>query len=263
MAVRTAALAGAALAIGLTACGTHANTPTAGATGTARPAGTVVVFAATSLTAAFTKIASEFEKAHPGVTVRFHHGGSSTLATQLTQGAPADVFASANEANMDTVTGHDLAERSPETFARNEGEIMVEKGNPKHISSVADLSRDGTKVVTCASRVPCGALAETIFKNAGVTVHPISQEQNVGGVVTKVSLGEADAGIVYVTDVTANEGKATGVPIPADHNAITSYPVAELKHASNAAGASAFIQYLRGPEGQHVLESYGFLPPGS
>jgi molybdate transport system substrate-binding protein len=140
---------------------------------------------------------------------------------------------------------------------------MVEAGNPSHIKSVSDLANPSLKVVTCAPSVPCGALATQIFKNAAVTVNPVSQEQNVGGVVTKVSLGEADAGIVYVTDVKANGGKTAGVAIPADQNATTTYPIAEIKGAPNATTAAAFISYVLGPDGQQVLKSFGFLPPTS
>ena len=203
--------------------------------------GTVVVFAATSLRDAFDKIGAQFEAANPGVTVKFNYNGSSSLATSITQGAPADVFASAATKNMKTVTDASLASSTPKIFARNTGEIMVEKGNPKHITSVSELANSAIKVVVGAPEVPCGAVATAIFKNAGVTVKPVSQETNVGGVVTKVTLGEADAGMVYVTDVKANEGKATGVVIPANQNDVTEYPIAELKDAPNATGAAAFI----------------------
>jgi molybdate transport system substrate-binding protein len=228
----------------------------------AKPTGTVVVFAATSLTEAFDKIGAQFEAANPGVTVKFNYNGSSSLATSINQGAPADVFASAAPKNMETVTSVGNASGTPKVFARNTGEIIVEKGNPKGIKSVSDLANPALKVVVCAPEVPCGQVATAIFKNAGVTVKPVSQEQNVGGVVTKVTLGEADAGIVYVTDVKANEGKATGVAIPANQNDITEYPIAELKDAPNATAAAAFISYVLGPEGQKVLASFGFLPPG-
>jgi molybdate transport system substrate-binding protein len=277
--VRTLAVVGVAtLGVALTACSSSsssgtsssASTPAAGNTSAAGSAsaasgnisGTVVVFAATSLTEAFDKIGAQFEAAHPGVTVKFNYNGSSSLATSINQGAPADVFASAAPKNMDTVTTAGNASGSPQDFARNTGEIMVEKGNPKNIKSVSDLANPAIKVVVCAPEVPCGQVATAIFKNAGVTVKPVSEEQNVGGVVTKVSLGEADAGIVYVTDVKASEGKATGVPIPADQNDITAYPIAELKAAPNPAGAAAFISYVLSPAGQQVLASYGFLPPG-
>jgi molybdate transport system substrate-binding protein len=224
--------------------------------------GTVVVFAATSLTEAFDKIGAQFEKAHPGVTVKFNYNGSSSLATSIDQGAPADVFASAAPENMKTVTDAGNASGTPQTFASNTGEIMVEKGNPKKITSVKDLANPAIKVAVCAPEVPCGAVATAIFQNAGVTVKPVSEETNVGGVVTKVTLGEVDAGIVYVTDVKANEAKATGVPIPADQNDTTEYPIVEVKGAPNASGAKAFISYVLGPDGQKVLASFGFMPPG-
>ncbi len=243
--------------------GTATSASAASASASAKPSGTLVVFAATSLTGAFGKIGAQFQQANPGVTVKFNFNGSSSLATQITQAAPADVFASASPTNMKTVTDQSLASTTPEDFARNSGEIMVEKGNPSHISSVADLASSSVKVVTCAPEVPCGALATSIFKNANVTVKPVSQEQNVGGVVTKVTLGEADAGIVYVTDVKANGDKTVGVPIPTDQNQITAYPIAEIKGAPNPTAAAAFISYVLGPDGQQVLKSFGFLPPTS
>jgi molybdate transport system substrate-binding protein len=257
----------AALAACSSSSSTTAAAPATSASGTsaasapAKLSGTLVVFAATSLTDAFDKIGTQFEQANPGVTVKFNYNGSSSLATQITQGAPADVFASASPTNMKTVTAQSLASTTPKDFASNQGEIMTEAGNPDHIKSVADLASSSLKVVTCAPEVPCGALATAIFKNAGVTVKPVSQEQNVGGVVTKVTLGEADAGIVYVTDVKANSGKTTGVVIPADQNQITDYPIAEIKGAPNAAAASAFMSYVLGSDGQQVLKSFGFMPP--
>ena len=227
-----------------------------------KPSGQLVVFAATSLTDAFAKIGAQFEKANPGVTVKFNYDGSSTLATQITQGAPADVFASAAPANMTTVTDAGDATGTPQIFTRNTAEIMVEKGNPLHIESVKDLADNKIKVAVCAPEVPCGAVAQEVFKNAGVTVKPVSEETNVGGVVTKVTLGEVDAGIVYVTDVKENEGKASGVTIPADQNSITDYPIGQVKGAPNTTAAKAFISYVLGPNGQKVLASFGFMPPG-
>jgi len=249
-------------ALVLAACSSSTSTPSASSSGSGKVSGSVVVFAATSLTDAFNKIGAQFEKAHPGVTVKFNYNGSSSLATSITQGAPADVFASAAPANMKTVTDAGDAAGTPQVFTRNTGEIMVEKGNPKKIMSVKDLANPAIKVAVCAPEVPCGAVATAIFKNAGVTVKPVSEETNVGGVVTKVTLGEVDAGIVYVTDVKESEGKAIGVPIPASQNDITEYPIAQVKGAPNATGAKAFISYVLGPDGQKVLASFGFLPPG-
>ena len=263
---RARVLAGVCVAGALVLAGcssSSSSTPASGSTAAAgKISGKVVVFAATSLTDAFDKIGAQFEKANPGVTVTFNYNGSSSLATSINQGAPADVFASASPTNMKTVTDAGDASGTPQIFTSNTGEIMVESGNPLHIKSVKDLASSKVKVVVCAPAVPCGALAEKIFKSAGVTVTPVSEEQNVGGVVTKVTLGEADAGIVYVTDVKANESKATGVPIPASQNDVTEYPIVEVKGAPNSSAAKAFISYVRGPDGQQVLASFGFLPPG-
>jgi molybdate transport system substrate-binding protein len=252
----------AVAALVLAACSSSSSAPSGGSSGPGQVSGTVVVFAATSLTDAFDKIGAQFEKAHPGVRVKFNYNGSSSLATSISQGAPADVFASAAPENMKTVTGAGDAAGTPQVFTRNTGEIMVENGNPKKITSVKDLASPAVKVAVCAPEVPCGAVATAIFKNAGVTVKPVSEETNVGGVVTKVTLGEVDAGIVYVTDVKANEGKAAGVPIPADQNDITDYPIVQVKGAPNASAAKAFISYVLGPDGQQVLTSFGFMPPG-
>jgi molybdate transport system substrate-binding protein len=250
------------IALLLAGCTSSSSSPPPGGSAAGKVTGTLVVFAATSLTDAFDKIGAQFQKAHPGVTVKFNYNGSSSLATSITQGAPADVFASASPTNMKTVTDAGDASGTPQIFTSNTGEIMVESGNPLHIKTVKDLANPKVKVVVCAPAVPCGALAEKIFKSAGVTVTPVSEEQNVGGVVTKVTLGEADAGIVYVTDVKANESKATGVPIPASQNDVTEYPIVEVKGAPNSSAAKAFISYVRGPDGQQVLASFGFLPPG-
>ncbi len=253
----------AVLGLALAACSSSSSSTSAAGSASAagKVTGTVVVFAATSLTEAFNKIGAQFEAANPGVTVKFNYNGSSSLATSITQGAPADVFASAAPENMNTVTSASLASSTPKDFASNTGEILVEKGNPQHITSVSNLASPGVKVAVCAPQVPCGAVANEIFKNSGVTVKPVSEEQNVGGVVTKVTLGEVDAGIVYVTDAKANEAKATGVPIPAAQNATTDYPIAEIKGAPNPSGSEAFISYVLGANGQKVLASFGFMPP--
>jgi len=261
-----AVVCAAVVALVLAACTSSTSTsPGGSASGSpsGKVSGTVTVFAATSLTDAFNQIGAGFEKANPGVTVKFNYQGSSSLATSINQGAPADVFASAAPANMTTVTDAGNASGTPKIFASNTAEIMVEKGNPKKITSVSDLANPAVKVVVCAPEVPCGAVAQEVFKNAGVTVKPVSEETNVGGVVTKVTLGEADAGIVYVTDAKENASKATGVPIPANQNATTEYPIAQVKDAPNAKAADAFISYVLGPDGQKVLASFGFMPPGS
>jgi molybdate transport system substrate-binding protein len=256
-----AAVCLAVVALLAAACGSSSTTAsTTAASG--KPSGTVVVFAAASLKDAFDAIGKKFEQANPGVTVKFNYAGSSSLATQITQAAPADVFASADTKSMDTVTNERLASGSPQVFARNTLEIMVAAGNPKHIKSVADLANSDVKLAVCAMDVPCGAYTQEVFKKAGVTVHPVSQETSVSSVVTKVTLGEADAGVVYTTDVKAAGEKAAGVPIPASQNVTAEYPIATLKDAPNADGATAFVDYVLGADGQKVLASYGFSPAG-
>jgi molybdate transport system substrate-binding protein len=222
--------------------------------------GTVVVFAAASLNNAFDKIGKRFEQQHPGVTMKFNYAGSSSLATSIKQGANADVFASANTQNMNTVKDAGLAEGTPRVFAKNELEIMVSKGNPMKITSVKSLGNSSVKVAVCAPAVPCGSYSKDVFQKAGVTVKPVSEETSVSGVVTKVSLGEADAGVVYVTDVKAAGDKVSGVPIPPDQNVVADYPMVRLKDAPNSSAASAFISYVDGSAGQKVLASYGFKP---
>src|SRR5215469_15618494 len=191
---RTIGVLAAAAVLAVTACSSSSSPGSA----SKKVSGTVVVFAAASLTKAFDKIGTQFEKAHPGTTVKFNYNGSSSLTSSITQGAKADVFASADTSNMDTVTKANDAVGQPKTFAKNEMEMMVAKGNPMHITSVSSLANPAVKVVLCASTVPCGKYAAEVFSKAGVTVRPVSEETNVGGVVTKVTLGEADAGMVYV-----------------------------------------------------------------
>jgi len=230
--------------------------------GNGNVSGNVVVFAATSLKGAFDSIGAKFHKAHPGVTMKFNYSGSSTLATQINQGAPADVFASADTKNMKIVTSDNNGAGKPVEFARNKLEIMVASGNPKKIESVKNLTNKSVKVAVCDPAVPCGAYSKEVFAKAGVTVHPVTEETTVSSVVTKVSLGEADAGLVYTTDVKANGDKTTGVAIPPDQNVTAQYPIVTVKGAPNAAGANAFMKYVLSPTGEKVLAKYGFLPPG-
>jgi molybdate transport system substrate-binding protein len=231
--------------------------------GSGQVKGTVVVFAAASLTNAFNKIGTQFQKAHPGVSVKFNYAGSSSLATSIKQGAPADVFASADTTNMKTVTSANLATGQPTTFAKNKLEIMVDKGNPMKIKNIDQLANPKVKVAVCAPSVPCGKYSTEIFDKANITVKPVTEETSVTGVVTKITLGEADAGIVYVTDVKAAGNQATGVPIPPKQNVTADYPIVELKNAPNSTASKSFMQYVNSPAGQDVLRSYGFLPPSS
>lgn len=230
------------------------------ATGTAAPTGTIQVFAAASLQEAFTTLANQFDQAHPGTHVKLNFGASSALALQINQGAPADVFASAATVNMDQVVKTGAAS-APTTFARNVMEIAVPPNNPAHIATVADLARPDVKVALCQPQVPCGAAAQKVFDNAGVKVTPVTLEADVKSTLTKVELGEVDAGVVYVTDVRAAGAKVAGVTIPADINASTSYPIATMTKAPNATGAAAFRDYVLSPAGRQVLVADGFEQP--
>ena len=243
------------------ACGTSSSSTVRTTSASQKVSGTVVVFAAASLKDAFDQIGKQFEQANQGVSVKFNYAGSSSLATQIKQAAPADVFASADTTNMDSVTNDNLAS-GPKNFASNTLEIMVAAGNPKHIKSVSDLANSDVKVVVCAADVPCGKYTQEVFKNAGVTVNPVSEETSVSSVVTKVTLGEADAGVVYTTDVKAGGDKISGVTIPANQNVTAEYPIVALKDAPNKDGATAFVNYVLGSAGQKVLQSFGFKPAG-
>lgn len=255
--------AAAVLALVGASCGGDSGTsPSGGATvDGSTPTGDVVVFAAASLTQAFTELREAFTDEHPGVGLTFNFSGSSDLVAQIIDGAPADVFASADLANMAKLTGVDGHAATPVIFATNVAEILVESGNPEDITGVVDLADDDLVVVQCAREVPCGSYAEQIFDNADVTVTPKSFEGNVRAVVTKVSLGEADAGIVYRTDVISAGDAASGVAIPDDINVVAEYPVVATPDASNPAGARSFIEFVRSPAGQAILASYGFGAP--
>ena len=222
--------------------------------------GTITVFAAASLTAAYTSIGKDFEKAHPGSMIKLSFGGSSTLVAQIQQGAVGDIFASADQPTMQKAVDAGLVAGPPTIFAHNRLEIAVGSGNPKHITGLSDLGRSGIVVVLCAPAVPCGRYAAQTLQKAGVTVKPASQETDVKAVVSKVALGEADAGISYVTDVKAAGGGVQGVEIPLSLNIVADYPVAILKDSQNAPLAKAFVTYLLGA-GQPTLARYGFTGP--
>jgi molybdate transport system substrate-binding protein len=226
--------------------------------------GTLRVFAASSLTEAFTELGQAFEADHPGVQVTFNFAASSALAQQLNEGGSADVFVSADEANLRKVTDAGSADAaSTQVIARNRLSILVEPGNPKAIKGLSDLAKADVVTVLCAPEVPCGKYAAAALTKAGVTVKPASLEENVKGVVSKVTLGEADAGIVYVTDVRAAKGKAEGVDIElADDPALEAvYPMAGTSRAANAKAAAVWRTFVVSEEGQAVLAKYGFLAP--
>jgi molybdate transport system substrate-binding protein len=228
---------------------------------TAPQARTVTVFAAASLTDAFTDLGDAFEQTFPNVDVVLNFAASSDLVTQIGQGAPVDVFASADEANMTRLTDTGGMAGRPSVFATNRAAILVEAGNPQDITGIADLADPDLIVVVCSPEVPCGRYAQQVFDNAGVAVVPRSFEENVKAVVSKVTLGEADAGIVYVTDVIAAGDRAQGVEIAPDVNVVARYPIAVTAQAADPPGAQAFIDFVVSDAGRAVLASYGFGPP--
>jgi molybdate transport system substrate-binding protein len=258
---RRAALAALAAVAALTVAGCGDDTPAASSSpsGSSTPAlsGTVNVFAAASLTGTFTQLGKDFETAHPGVKVTFNFAGSSALAQQINQGAPADVFASAAPKNMDQVTD----KNAPTTFVTNTLEIAVPKGNPGKITGLQDFADKDKKIALCAVQVPCGAAADKVFKAAGITPQPDSLEQDVKAVLTKVGLGEVDAGLVYKTDVLSAKDKVEGIEFPEADKAINEYPIATLTKAPNPDGAKAFVAYVLSDQGKSVLGAAGFNIP--
>lgn len=222
--------------------------------------GRLTVHAAASLTGAFTEMASEFTAIHPGVDLAFNFAGTSTLVAQLLEGAPGDVFAAADTINMAKLRDSSLTAAAPIVFATNTAAIVVEKGNPASISSVADLARPGLRVVLCAAEVPCGSYARRILDNAGVALVPRSYEESVKAVLSKVALGEADAGIVYSTDIAVSDA-IEGVAIDAGVNIVADYPIAVLKGARNRVAAEEFIGFTTSAAGRRILASFGFGAP--
>jgi molybdate transport system substrate-binding protein len=222
--------------------------------------GSITVFAASSLTGTFTTLAQTFEAAHPGTKITFSFGSSGTLSTQINQGAPADVFASASPKTMQAVVTAGNAAGST-NFVKNTAEIAVAAGNPKHIAGLTDLGKSGVKVALCVVTAPCGSLAQTLLTAAKVTVKPAATEPDVKTTLSVVESGEVDAGIVYVTDVLAAGTKVTGVEIPAAQNGTTEYPIAALGHSSNSALAAAFVAYIESADSLSVLEKAGFQAP--
>ena len=228
--------------------------------GPPRPNGSIMVFAAASLTDAFKALGTDFEKDNSGVTVKFNFAGTPTLVTQIEQGAQADVFASADTTNMERLTTDGFTNGEAHVFARNKLEIVVAPGNPKHIASLADLARPGVIYISAGPTVPAGKYAAQALEKAGVKLTPKSLETDVKSVMSKVELGEADAGIVYTTDVKAAGDKVSGVEIPDRYNVLATYPVVVVKGTSNSAMAQAFLQYVISSVGQAVLATYGFQP---
>jgi molybdate transport system substrate-binding protein len=254
----------AAALLALSAC-SSSGSDTSGSPAPGEPpgevTGEVTVFAAASLQDGFTKLGRRFEQEHPGTKVTFSFGGSDSLAASITGGAPADVFAAASPRTMEIVTDAGDVSGTPATFVRNELEIATLPGNPDGISSLKDLTAKGLKVVLCAQEVPCGAAARKALDAAGLKLTPVSYEQDVKAALTKVELKEADAAVVYKTDVRAAGDKVEGVKFPESADAVNDYPIALLKDAPNAGAAEAFIALVRSAEGRRVLGEAGFRTP--
>jgi len=223
--------------------------------------GKLIVFAAASLKKSFTDIGNQFKTDNPGSDVEFNFAGSSDLVTQLTQGAPGDVFASADTKNMDKAAKADLLSGKPVNFASNTLTIVVAPGNPKKVASFKDLTQPGLTVVVCAPQVPCGSAAEKVEKATGVQLNPASEESQVTDVLNKVTSGQADAGLVYVTDAQGVGDKVTAVSFPEASQAVNTYPIAALKQSKAPDLAQKFIDAVTGEAGQKVLNAAGFTKP--
>jgi len=243
------------LALGLAACGGDDDNSADGDTTT------LTVFAAASLTSTFEQIADEFEAAHDGVEVELSFGGSSDLVTQITEGAPADVFASADTANMDKLVDADLNADDPQDFATNTLQIATPPDNPAGVESFQDLAEDKVTLVICAPEVPCGAATQKMAELVGVTLSPVSEEQSVTDVLAKVTSGEADAGVVYQTDVTAAGDSVNGVAFPEADQVVNTYPIALVADSDQSDLATAFIEMVLGDVGQGILADAGFGRP--
>jgi molybdate transport system substrate-binding protein len=254
-----AALVAVALAGELTACAPA--TPAGNGTPNDGPSRTLTVFAAASLKATFTRLAAEFEARNPGTKVTLSFAGSSDLATQISQGAPADVFASADTRNMTRLADAGLIDGTPTNFATNALVIAVPPSNPASVTSFADLARPGVKVVACASQVPCGAAADAAEKAAGVALSPVSEESSVTDVLGKVVSGEADAGLVYATDVKGAGDRVNGIPFGESGEAVNTYPIARVGPNRNKELAEAFIALVAGADGRTILSDAGFGAP--
>lgn len=254
----------------LTGCGSEGEGSSEGTSGgPVSPERTeLIVSAAASLTEAFAEIAHTFEQANPGVVVTLNFGPSDGLASQINEGAPVDVFASASSTWMDTVEQEGPGVTGRADFARNRLTIVVPADNPAGIESLDDLTEDGVKLVLAAEGVPAGDYARQIFENAGISdevlLNVVSNEEDVKAVITKVLSGDADAGIGYVTDVTPDiADQVTLVPIPDDVNVIATYPIAVVNGSRETDLAQRFVDYVLGDGGQRILARYGFLPPPS
>ncbi|WP_380165579.1 molybdate ABC transporter substrate-binding protein [Jannaschia sp. R86511] len=250
----------------LTACGDRGGTATAASAGTgddaaAAVSGDVTVFAAASLTDTFTRLGEGFMAANPDVTVTFSFAGSSALATQVNEGAPADVFAAASPATMQTVVDAGGTDGEPTVLVTNTLQIAVPPDNPGDVTGLVDLTDEARTIALCAVEVPCGAAAQTVFEAAGLTPAPDTLEQDVRAALSKVELGEVDAALVYRTDVIAAGDAVTGIDVPEADGAVNDYPIAVLSEAPNPGAAQAFVAYVLSEDGLEVLTDAGFGTP--
>jgi molybdate transport system substrate-binding protein len=261
----------AVAALTLTACGGSSSDSAAGSSSSAAASsssgaglsGTLTVFAAASLTDVFGDLGDQLEAGNPGLDVQFNFGGSSALATQLTQGAPADVFASANEKQMAVVTDAGLQAADPTVFTENVLEIAVPKGNPGKVTGLADFGDPDLTLAVCAPDVPCGAAAAAVFADAGITAQPDTEEEDVKAALTKVQLGEVDAALVYATDVQAAGSDVEGIEFPEAEQEVNQYPICALAAAPNPEAAQAFVDLVESDAGQQALAAAGFRAPSS
>lgn len=221
----------------------------------------LTILAAASLTDSFTEIGSKFEQDHSGVTVRFSFGSSSTLAQQVTEGAPADVFASANEDTMQTVVDAGLTRADPQLFVTNTLRIAVPAGNPGAVQGLEDFADSNKKTALCAEQVPCGAAAQEVFANAGITPQPVTYEKDVKAALQKVVQGEVDAAMVYATDVAAAGDEVEGIDFDGSDAVVNNYPLAALKESAHPEQAQEFVDYVRSDTGQQILQQAGFGAP--
>ncbi|MBB1160084.1 molybdate ABC transporter substrate-binding protein [Amycolatopsis dendrobii] len=263
---KLALVGAAALALFASACSSGdqpSSNPGAGSASAPAPggaSGTLTVFAAASLTESFNALGKQFEAAHPGVKVTFDYEGSSSLVQKLDNGAKADVFASADQKNMDKAVQDGVIDGQPTVFATNKLAIAVAKGNPKGIKTFADLTKPGLNVVVCAQQVPCGSATQKVEQTTKTTLKPVSEETNVKQVLAKVQSGDADAGLVYVTDATSAAGKVDKVDFPESSGAVNQYPIAVVKNAPQAALAKQFTDFVLGAQGKAELAKIGFGP---
>ncbi len=257
---RAAALAAIAV---LTGCGAADGAVSAEGSGSEDddPSGTLTVFAAASLTDVFEGFGEQLTTEHPGLTVRFNFAGSSALAQQIVQGAPADVFASADERQMSVVVEEGRAATEPEVFTANVLRIAVPPGNPGGVRGLEDFTRDGLALALCAPEVPCGRAAEAVFDAAGLTPAPDTYEEDVRAALTKVEIGEVDAALVYASDVVAAGNDVEGIAFGEAEDAVNRYPVCLVEGGPNPEAAEAFVELVRSEEGQQALEDAGFRAP--